>query len=325
MAATTARALWITAPGTVEIRAQDLKPFAAGDVLVRTRVTALSRGTERLVLSGRVPASEHARMRAPFQEGEFPFPVKYGYASVGVVEAGPPHLVGRRVFSLSPHQDRIVLPADAVHPVPDGVPDARAALAANMETALNILWDAGAGAGDRVTVVGGGVVGLLTAALAERLPGSEVTVVDLEPARASVAARLGARFAHPDEAPRDQDVVIHCSASEAGLATALSAAGLEATVVEASWYGQTCPAVPLGSAFHALRLTLKSSQVGRIGGGRQARWTTARRLAMALDLLADARLDALLSGSTPFADAADAYPRAIADPATLCHLLTYPA
>lgn len=293
-------ACWLAEPGRAELRQQTLHRPGAGEVQVRTLHSAISRGTEMLVFHGRVPPSEFDRMRAPFQEGDFPAPVKYGYSSVGVVEHGPPALCGQVVFCLYPHQTRYVVPAEAVHPVPAGVPAARAILAANMETAINALWDAAPRLGDRITVVGGGVVGLLVAWLASRLPGCTVEVVDTQPARRSIASQLGASFALPADARPDADLVIHASATAEGLATALHVAGFEATVLELSWYGQQAVSVPLGEAFHARRLTLKSSQVGQIATAQRGRWDHHRRLALALSLLADPALDALITSSARF-------------------------
>ncbi|HEV2559509.1 MAG TPA: zinc-binding alcohol dehydrogenase [Microvirga sp.] len=304
-----ARALWYASRRRV-----DLRPVAVGrpgpeDVLVRTLWTGLSRGTERLVFEGRVSAQESERMRAPFQEGDFPFPVKYGYCAVGLVEEGPAALLGRTIFALHPHQTRFVVPAARVAPVPDGIPARRAVLAANMETALNALWDSGAGPGDRVLVVGAGVVGCLVAALAGALPGAEVTLVDQDLSRRSLADALGVRFAKPLDAPGEADVVFHASASPAGLACALACAGLEATVVEMSWYGDAMVPAPLGLDFHSRRLRLVSSQVGHVAASRRPRWDYARRLAKALDLLADSRLDALITEDVAFADLPAELPR----------------
>jgi len=323
-----ARACWIVAPGRAELRAEALPPPAAGEVRVRTLHSAVSRGTEGLVFRGEVPASEIQRMRAPFQAGDFPAPVKYGYISVGVVEAGPPDLNGRTVFCLHPHQTRYNVPADAVHPLPDGLPAPRAVLAAQMETAVNALWDAAPRLGDRIAVVGGGTVGLLVAWLAARLPGCAVELVDTALGRAGIAARLGACFALPDEATPDADLVIHASGQGAGLATALRLAAFEATVIELSWYGSRIVGVPLGEAFHARRLTLKSSQVGQVAAAQRSRWTHRRRLALALSLLADPVLDALITDSAPFDDLPQVLERlcgpSAAAPDTLCQRIDYP-
>ncbi|MBH0237900.1 zinc-dependent alcohol dehydrogenase [Methylobrevis albus] len=322
-----ATALWCVGGGKAELRRTELPRAGGGEVLVRTLHSGISRGTEALVFAGRVPDSERTRMRAPFQDGDFPFPVKYGYAAVGVVEAGPEDLRGRAVFCLHPHQDRFVVPAAAVTPLPAGLPPARAVLAANMETAVNVVWDAGIAPGDRVAVVGAGVVGALVAHLAARIPGTEVTLVDRLESRASLATRLGCRFAQPDDAAAGLgeacDVVVHASASAAGLATAIGLAGFEAVVVEASWHGAGPVAVDLGGAFHSRRLRLVSSQVGHLPASRRGRWDFARRLALALDLLGDDRLDALISGETAFADLAAAYPAILADAGTLCHRVRY--
>jgi NADPH:quinone reductase-like Zn-dependent oxidoreductase len=320
-----AREFWIVAPGSGEIRSLVLPPLAAGAVRVAALVSGISRGTESLVFLGKVPESQYQAMRCPFQDGAFPFPVKYGYASVGRVEAGPGALVGRRVFCLHPHQDRYDVPVDAVLPIPDAVPDERAALAANMETAINALWDAAPLVGDRIAIVGAGVVGGLTAALAARLPGTRVTLVDTNPRRRDLAAALGCDFAAPDDAPRDADLVIHASGSEAGLATALGLAGFEATVLELSWYGATAVAVPLGEAFHSRRLTLRASQVGAVAPARRARWSRRQRLALALELLADPVYDHLLTGESSFAELPVALALLASSPGdALCRIVRYP-
>ncbi len=315
-------ALWITAPGRAELR-----PATPGQGALRiaARFGGISRGTERLVLAGRVPESEYARMRAPMQEGDFPFPVKYGYATVGRVlepsPGGPP--AGAEVFVLHPHQDVFACSPEAAIALPEGVPAARAVLGANMETALNIAWDGGVGPGDRVVVVGAGVVGALAGYLCARVPGTEVTLIDIDPARAALAARLGCGFARPQDAPAGADLVIHASASAAGLATALGAAGTEARVVESSWYGAGTVPVPLGGGFHSGRLQIVGSQVGRIPPARAPRWSHRRRLTKALELLADPALDALISGEADFRDLPERYAAILDDAATLCHRIRY--
>jgi NADPH:quinone reductase-like Zn-dependent oxidoreductase len=322
----TAEALWYSAPGRAEIREEPLREPGAGEIRVRALYSAISRGTERLVLTGKIPPGEYTRMRAPFMGGTFPFPVKYGYAIVGRVERGPDELEGRLVFALHPHQSIFTLPADAVVLVPASVPATRAVLAANMETALNAVWDAAPGPADRITVVGAGVVGSLVASLCGRLPGARVTLVDVEPSRAELARTLGVGFASPGAAPGECDLVFHASGTEAGLSTALELAGDEATVLEMSWYGADAIAVPLGGAFHSRRLKLISSQVGRVAASHGARWTHARRLAAALDLLAEPALDALIAPAIEFHD----LPTRLADilapqSGILCQLVTYPA
>jgi len=319
-----AQAFWVVAPGLGEIRAQPLPSPAPGELLIRARVSAISRGSESLVFRGEVPESEWRRMRCPFQEGEFPAPVKYGYSVVGIVEEGPVEALGRRVFCLHPHQDRFIAPEDGVIDVPDDVPDRRATLAANMETAVNGLWDATPGPGDRIAVIGAGVVGCLTAALAARLPGAEVELIDIDPNRESIATALGCRFAAPCKACPEADLVIHASGTPEGLSTALAIAGFEATVLEMSWYGTRTVPLALGGAFHSRRLTLRSSQVGAVPAVRRQRWSRQRRLALALSLLRDPVFDVLLSGESAFAALPELMPRLARSPAgVLCHTLRY--
>lgn len=294
------------------------------EALIRTEYSSVSRGTESLVFNGQVPPAEYQRMRAPFQQGEFPGPVKYGYSNVGVVEAGPAELLGRHVFSLFPHQTRFVAPTMMLHTVPANVPPSRAVLAANMETALNGVWDAGVRPGDRVAVVGGGTVGCLVAWLSSRIAGCDVCLVDALPARAAVAAHLGVRFAGVSEVPHDQDVVIHASGSPDGLVAALEMAGFEAVITELSWFGSRPVSLPLGEAFHARRLTIRSSQVGHVATSQRTRWDRRRRMQLAMSLLAAPELDALISGESAF----DALPEVMRELASgerdaLCHRIRY--
>jgi hypothetical protein len=315
-----AKALWYVAKGCAELREEAVAAPGAGEVHVTALFGAISRGTERLILEGRVPESEFDRMRAPFMGGAFPYPVKYGYATVGTTDDG------RTVFVLHPHQSEFVVPQGAAMPVPPAVPPQRAVLAANMETALNAIWDGAPAPADRIAVVGGGVVGLLVARLCARMPGTDVTVVDVAPARAALAQALGARFAGPDAAPPDCDLVFHASASAAGLATALRLAGEEAAVVEMSWYGKGAVAAPLGDAFHSRRLRIISSQVGKVAPSRRPRWTHGRRLAAALALLDDPALDALLAPAVDFKDLPARLPGLLAAEADArCPLIRYKA
>lgn len=320
-----ARACWIEAPGRAAIRSVDLATRGPDEVQVRALHSGISRGSELLVYAGQVPSSEYERMRAPFQEGDFPAPLKYGYASVGRIEEGPAGLIGRAAFCLHPHQTRYRVPAAALHLLPDDLPPTRAVLAANMETALNALWDAAPRIGDRIAVVGGGVVGLLVAWLAGRMPGCEVELVDLRAARKPLAQQLGVSFASPEDARPEADLVIHASGSAAGLATALRLAGFEATVIELSWYGAREVALPLGAAFHSRRLRLQSSQVGHVAGAQRARWSHGRRMALALSLLREPLLDALITDSSTFDELPAVLARLAAGaPDTLCHRIDYP-
>jgi threonine dehydrogenase-like Zn-dependent dehydrogenase len=311
------KALWCTGSKSSEVRPAEI----GKGVLVQTLFSGISRGTERLVFEGRVPESEWLRMRAPNQEGEFSFPVKFGYCAVGRVSEGV--LVGKEVFALYPHQDSFRLSENMLYPLPKNLPAERAVLAANMETALNVLWDSGASAGDRIAVIGAGVLGSLVGYLAAKLPGAEVTLIDLNPAREKLATKLACSFALPDDAPADCDVVIHTSASGRGLSLALEIAGQEATVLEASWFGSDTVNLSLGAAFHSKRLRIISSQVGSVPAARTPRWTHQRRILKALDLLCDPVLDVLISGESNFSDLPEQYGRVLSDPETLCHRIRY--
>jgi threonine dehydrogenase-like Zn-dependent dehydrogenase len=321
-----ASAFWLRTPGVGEIRPVWLASPGPGEVLVRTLYSGISRGTETLVFRGGVPASQYAAMRAPFQEGDFPAPVKYGYLNVGVVEAGPAELAGRTVFCLYPHQTAYVVPAGSVVPVPDGVPAARAVLAGTVETAVNALWDAAPLIGDRVTVIGAGMVGCCVAALLARFPGVRVELVDAEPGRSAVAAALGVDFASPAGAAGGRDLVVHASATGAGLQRAVDLLAAEGTVIELSWYGDREVTLALGGAFHSGRLAIRASQVGMVSPARRSTRTYADRLALALELLRDPVFDALITGESRFEE----LPEVLAGLAAgtipaLCHRIAYDA
>ncbi|MBJ7453339.1 MAG: dehydrogenase [Blastococcus sp.] len=319
-----ARAFWLREPGVGEIRPVRLPEPGPGDVVVRALHSGISRGTETLVFRGEVPESQWEAMRAPFQDGDFPGPVKYGYLSVGVIDRGPADLLGRTVFCLHPHQTAYVVPADAVVPVPDDVPARRAVLAGTVETAVNALWDAPPLLGDRVTVVGGGMVGCCVARLLARFPCTDVQLVDVDRSRADVAARLGVPLVAPEDAAGNRDLVVHASATGAGLQLSLGLLRAEGTVLEMSWYGDRDVTLPLGAAFHSRRLALRASQVGTVAPARRSSRTTRDRRALALDLLRDPAFDALLTGSSSFDDLPGVMAR-LADgrlPA-LCHTISY--
>ncbi|RPE38459.1 threonine dehydrogenase-like Zn-dependent dehydrogenase [Streptomyces sp. Ag109_O5-1] len=319
-----ARAFWLRSPGHGELRDVTLTGPGEGEVLVRSLYSGVSRGTETLVFRGGVPESQHAVMRAPFQEGEFPGPVKYGYLNVGVVEDGPDALIGRTVFCLYPHQTRYVVPVNAVTVVPERVPPARAVLAGTVETAVNALWDAAPLVGDRIAVIGGGMVGCSVAALLARFPGVRLQLVDADPARAKTAEALGIGFAAPEDALGDCDLVVHASATEQGLTRALELLAPEGTVLELSWYGDRRIALPLGEAFHSRRLTVRSSQVGTVSPAARAGRSYADRLALALDLLADPAMDALITGESAFEELPEVLPKlASGEIPALCHRVRY--
>lgn len=323
--ADTTSALWYHGLKKVELREEVIPPPGAGEVRVKTLYSAISRGTEALVFGGRIPAGEFERMRAPFMAGDFPFPVKYGYAAVGQIENGSDALRGKNIFALYPHQAAFNLPTGAVVPLPDDVPPLRAVLAANMETALNGVWDAAPGPADRIAVVGAGVVGSLVAYLCGRIPGADVTLVDINPGRAELAGRLGVGFAEPTNARADCDLVVHASGSPDGLRTALELAGDEATVLEMSWYGDAPVTAMLGGPFHSRRLRLISSQVGRVAPSHRPRWTHGRRLAAAIALLNDSRLDALLAPAVAFNELPERLPKILdAGSGILCQPIIYP-
>jgi 2-desacetyl-2-hydroxyethyl bacteriochlorophyllide A dehydrogenase len=319
-----AQAFWVTGPGAGELRRQPVAEPGPADVEIRTLYSAISRGTEALVYSGKVPPSEYECMRAPFQEGAFPAPVKYGYISVGRVTRGSGDYLGRTVFCLYPHQTRYVVPADSVTVVPEDVPAERAVLAANLETAVNGVWDGAPRSGDRVAVVGAGTVGCLIAWLVAGQRGTSVELVDIDPRKADAASALGVSFRLPDQASADADLVFHASGAAEGLKLALGLAGFESRVVEMSWFGAEPVALPLGESFHSKRLSLVSSQVAHVAGSQRARWDHARRMRLVMRLLASTELDSLITGESPFESLPEVMQRLAANAdGSLCHRIAY--
>ncbi|QGK69072.1 dehydrogenase [Allosaccharopolyspora coralli] len=320
----TARAFWLTEPGQGEIRTVELDEPGADDVLVRTVHSGVSRGTEALVFRGEVPESQRDAMRAPFQEGDFPAPVKYGYLAVGVVEHGPANLVGRTVFCLHPHQTRFVVPATAVTVVPDSVPPARAVLAGAVETAVNAAWDAAPLVGDRIAVVGAGMVGCCVARLLAGIPGTRLQLVDTVPSRAWVAEALDVEFTEPAGALPECDLVVHASGTDEGLRRSLELVRTDGTVIEMSWFGDRRPALPLGEAFHSRRVTIRSSQVGTVSPARSTHRSIADRMRLALRLLTDPAFDAIVTGHSAFEDLPQVMPAlAAGEMPALCHRIDY--
>ncbi|GAA3404055.1 zinc-dependent alcohol dehydrogenase [Pseudarthrobacter polychromogenes] len=320
-----ATAYWTTAKEQGELRTEDLPTPGPGEALVRTLYSGISKGTEMVVHAGAVPPRVAEAMRAPRQEGEFPGPVKFGYLSVGVVEEGPEGWPGQRVFCLNPHQDRYVVPVSSLTRIPDDVPSRRAVLTGTVETAVNALWEAGPRLGDRVAVVGAGLVGGMVATLLRTFPLERLQLVDLDPGRKQLADSLGIGFAHPDDALADSDIVFHCSASQEGLERSLQLAGDEGDVIEMSWYANRQVTLPLGEDFHARRLSIRASQVGVVARARRHRRTNADRLNLAVSLLRDPVFDAFLTGTSPFAE----LPGVVQDLAhgnreALCHVIEYP-
>lgn len=320
-----ALAYWTLQPLQGALKVEPLiSPPGIEAALIQTARSGISRGTESLVFNGRIPQSQYSAMRCPHQIGDFPGPVKYGYSSVGRVRLGPAEWQDRRVFCLHPHQDWYWIGTEWLLEVPEGVSDERAVLAANMETAINGIWDANIQVGDHVAVIGAGVVGVLTAALASRITGTKVVLIDIDESRKSIAKLFGCEFAMTDTAPKDMDVVIHASGNANGLTTALSIAGFESTVVELSWFGSQSVFLPLGEAFHSRRLTLRASQVGAIATSQRARWSHRRRLSLALELLMDSTFDALLSHSSHFKDLPATMSRLASNAGgELCHVVYY--
>lgn len=319
-----AQAFWLREPGHGEIMVETVPEPGLNEVLVRSLHSGISRGTESIVHRGLVPLEQYTSMRAPFQDGDFPGPLKYGYLNVGIIEEGPEHLRGRVAFCLYPHQTSYVVPATAVTIVPMGVPASRAVLAGTVETAINALWDAAPLVGTRATVVGAGMVGCCVARLLRGIPGAHVSLVDVDPARGDVAAALEVDFALPEAATGLRDLVVHTSATSEGLQLSLDLLAAEGTVIDLSWYGDRDVQVSLGVAFHSRRLGLRASQVNAVSPAMLGRRTSADRLVLALELLQDPAFDAVITGHSPFHDLPEVMSRvASGDLPAICHVIDY--
>lgn len=298
------RQYWTEAAHTGALREVPVPQPAPGELLIETLHSGISRGTESLVHRGEVPAAITELMQAPFQLGALPFPVSHGYLNVGVVRQGRSELIGQTVFTLAGHREHVVVPEAAAHVLPEGCPPQRALFAGIGEVGLNGLWEGPVMIGDRVAVVGGGLIGLTTALLASKMALQRLQVVEVDAERRTFIRDLGLDAVAPEQADLDNDVVLHSSSSSAGLATSLRLAGDDAVIVEQSWYGTGDQQVPLGADFHARRLRIVATQVGQVPGPRRMRRTRGQRLATALSML-DSRFDRLISGRSPLAQLPD--------------------
>jgi len=310
----------------------DLKQLSKDEVLVKALYSGISRGTESLVYSGKVPSSEWSRMRCPNQTGEFSFPINYGYASVGkVISVGSDVTntkAGDKVFVLHPHQDRFIVGDSWINVLPDDLQDPEiAVLSANMETALNANWDADIENRKSIVVVGGGVVGILTAYVAKQLSGKKPVLIDIDERKAELANKFGFDFALARDAASEDfgkfECVFHTSASEKGLQLAIDLAVFEGRVIEMSWYGDKPISINLGGAFHSQRISLISSQVGHVSANKRQSHSHSDRMSLAMDLLRNSALKALLKPIVPFADLPDRLDEVLTSSETLCPLVTY--
>ncbi len=280
----TARALWHNSPFDSTLRREVLADSKDGELLLRSMFSLVSQGTERLVACGAVPESLYGSMRVPYMGGNFSFPVKYGYALVGeVLNQGHPWQ-GRAVFVMHPHQDYCVVAQRDCFCLPANVSPRSAVLAANLETAVTALWDARPLLGERVLVVGFGLLGALTALLLKRFPGLDLWISEPNSYRKDLAKKMGFHLWEGQHVG-EFDLCVHSSATEDGLQMALDVLGREGRVLELSWYGNKRSALSLGEAFHHKRLRIISSQVAHLPSDMQARWGYARRKELVFKLL----------------------------------------
>lgn len=331
---TSARANRLSYPSACSavIEECQLADFKEKNVLIETLYSGISRGTESLVYHGKVPISEANRMRCPHQTGDFTYPVSYGYACVGkVIETQSDVSQIKKddiVFVLHPHQDIFCVPEEACNLVPATLTPSRAVLSANMETALNAVWDAEISGTSNHMVIGAGVVGLLTAFVLKSLSGHSPILIDINTAKKPIAEKLGLAFHTPDEIAQknlaEMERLFNTSASEKGLQLAIEQSGFEAKILEMSWYGDKAVNLRLGGEFHSKRLQIISSQVGHIAPAKRETHGYSDRMQEAMKLLSDDKLDALLEPEIMF----EALPDHLHDifnknSSALCQLVKY--
>ena len=282
----TTRALWHETTEHSTIRSVQI-PMDSSKVLVDARYSLISIGTELLVARGNVPPQLQVDMDVPYMEGDLMLPVKYGYSLVGVDTS-----TNTAVHLMHPHQDKCHVDRLSLFEIPDDVPLKRAALASNLETVLNATWDAAVSPGERVLIVGFGLIGSLIARVVADIPGVELIVAEVNPARARLASEMGFETIEiPLPASAPFDLAFNTSASGKGLQTALDMVGLEGRVIELSWYGNQQVSMSLGGEFHALRKRILSSQVSRIPAHMASRWNFKRRKEAVFRLLQNPAFD----------------------------------
>lgn len=267
--------------------------------LIKTLFTAISPGTEYLVYSGGVPKKLYVEMRCPYMGGDFSFPIKYGYSLVGQVLDGPTSLKGKLIHTLHPHQDYARISAEDVYVIPDGISPQRATLASNMETALNAIWDSGVNIGDKVLIVGFGIIGSLIARILSFIPQVEVDVLDVQPAKITLIEQLGFSI-YKEEKEKKYDLAFHTSGSGPGLQTSINNVGLEGKIIETSWYGDKEVNLCLGETFHSQRKLIISSQVSHLPACKSARWDYKRRKEVVFQLLLHPEFDAHITHTIAF-------------------------
>lgn len=314
------RAVWTTGPRSLELRAEHLSPPGPHEVLVRTLVSGISQGSEMLVYRGEAPRD--LPLDLPTLAGSFAFPIKYGYALVGRVEAAGSaatgFALGDHVFVHHPHQEAFTVVETMPIRLPRGLDPVLGVFTANLETAVNALLDSTIHLGESVVVFGLGVVGMLIAQLLKRSGAGLVVAVDPLPARRALATVAGidtvlsndidiSAQVHDLTQGRGADLAIEASGHGAALQAAIDCVADEGTVLAVSWYGMKPVTLALGGHFHRGRVQVQSSQVGRVNPELAPRWDRARRTALVQHLLPSLHLAELITHRIPFERAADAF------------------
>lgn len=329
-----AQNLYIQRPGAIEIRDEPIAEPQPGQVQIKTRVSAISAGTELLFYRGQVPPELSVDSAISGMSDKVAYPLRYGYACAGeIVAVGDPGLdsrLGQRVFAFAPHASLFNLPSDDVIPIPTNVSWESAALFPNMETAISLAHDANPISGERVLIMGQGIVGLLTLWVLSAQRGTQVAIAEPLEMRRSLALRLGADdcFSGTDpEALRayDPDVILELSGNPSALHTAIEVAGFQSRIIVGSWYGTKAVELPLGKSYHRNRISIYGSQVSTLPASLSGRWQKERRYALAWKLLGELPTREIISHRVNFGEASDAYEKLDQSPSEIIQiLLTYP-
>lgn len=321
MSETRASQLWFTAPFSVEVREVTLPAPAADEVVVRTRYSAVSAGTELLLYRGQMPGSMSLDATLSSLQQSSGYPLQYGYACVGEVQQTgrdvDPDWQGRQVFSFQPHASHFLATTDQLIAVPDDLSAQAAVFLPNMETAVNLVQDGQPLIGERVVVLGQGIVGLLLSGLLARFPLADLAAVEGQPDRQDLARTFGVKDVYsPDEATRavasssdgypamaDADLIYEVSGQPEALNLAIALSGFASRIVIGSWYGSKRVPIDLGGKAHRNRLQLITSQVSTLAPGLSGRWDKQRRYHLAWDMIRATDTAQLITHNLPLEEA----------------------
>jgi len=296
------RSLWHLSDSQSVIKENTAQNPSPSFLKIQSHFSLISTGTERLVACGEVPGSVHDDMKVPYMEGAFPFPIKYGYSLVGKVITEGHSMTGKLVHAMHPHQDFCLINESDLFEIHSNIPAQRATLASNLETALTAVWDAQVNIGDRVLIVGFGLIGSLIARLLSFIPAIYFQIIEIDKERIQHAEKLGFPVSAILRKHSKFDIAFHTSATAEGLQTCIDGVGLEGKIIELSWYGKKPVKINMGGSFHSQRKQIISSQVGKLPSKYNARWDMKRRKKVVFELLENALFDQQITHFIKFVD-----------------------